>query len=175
MKDYGIFEATRGVPMPRGWLIPRPHVESGRYAAAIDRLRWHGVQVQRVAADAQVDVERFVDRRRYTQRRTPFQGHNEARLTGKHESGEAVGAGGRALHPRQPAARAAGVLPARAGERRRPRDVEPDRSGLVARRDVSDLSRHGRSAHRPSSQCSHAEHEGHEGHEERPSEPSCPS
>ena len=56
MKDYGTFEALRGVPMPRGWLIPRPHVDSGRYSAAIDRLRWHGIQVQRVVGDAQVDM-----------------------------------------------------------------------------------------------------------------------
>ena len=82
MKDYGTFEALRGVQMPRGWLIPRPHVESGRYAAAIDRLRWHGLLVQRVASDAQVDVERFVVRSLTKGERT-FQGHNEARLSGR--------------------------------------------------------------------------------------------
>jgi hypothetical protein len=84
MKDYGTFEALRGVQMPRGWLIPRPHVESGRYAAAIDRLRWHGIQVQRVAAVAQVDVERFVIQSLNKGERA-FQGHNEARLAGRLE------------------------------------------------------------------------------------------
>ena len=87
MKDYGTFEALRGVPMPRGWLIPRPHVESGRYAAAIDRLRWHGIQVQRIASIAQVDVERFVIQSLNKGERA-FQGHNEARLTGRYESAQ---------------------------------------------------------------------------------------
>jgi hypothetical protein len=84
MKDYGTFEALRGVVMPRGWLIPRPHVDSARYAAAIDRLRWHGIQVQRVASDAQVDVERFVIQA-LTKSERAFQGHSEARLAGRME------------------------------------------------------------------------------------------
>ena len=45
--------------MPRGWLIPRAHVESGRYAAAIDRLRWHGLRVQSLPP-TRGRVERFV-------------------------------------------------------------------------------------------------------------------
>ncbi len=60
MKDYGIFQPTRMVAMPAGWLIPKPHVESGRYAAAIDRLRWHGLRIQTVADGVQIDVQRFV-------------------------------------------------------------------------------------------------------------------
>ena len=84
MKDYGVFEVTRTVALPDGWLIPRPHVDGGRYAAAIDRLRWHGLRIQTVAADSQVDVERFVVQS-LTKAERPFQGHSEARLTGKHE------------------------------------------------------------------------------------------
>ena len=53
---YGLFEATRTVAMPQGWLMPRPHVESNAYAVAIERLRAHGVQVQRVVADAELMV-----------------------------------------------------------------------------------------------------------------------
>ena len=83
MRDYGTFEAVRMQPMPRGWLIPRPHVDSGRYAAAIDRLRWHGVTVQRVAAAAQIDVERFVIAS-VSKAEREFQGHHEARVTGKY-------------------------------------------------------------------------------------------
>jgi zinc carboxypeptidase len=83
MRDYGVFEATRTQSMPRGWLIPRPHVDSGRYAAAIDRLRWHGVAVQRVAAAAQIDVERFVIAS-VSKAEREFQGHHEARVTGKY-------------------------------------------------------------------------------------------
>jgi len=84
MKDFGTFEAIRSVPLPRGWLVPRPHVDSGRYSAAIDRLRWHGLQVQRLAADAQVDVERFIIQS-IAKAERPFQGHSEARLTGRFE------------------------------------------------------------------------------------------
>ena len=84
MKDYGLFEATRSVVMPSGWLIPRPYAESGRYAQAIDRLRWHGLRVQVVADDVQLDVERFVVSA-LTKAERVFQGHNEAKLTGKYE------------------------------------------------------------------------------------------
>jgi hypothetical protein len=84
MKDYGLFEATRTVPMPRGWLIPRAHVESSAYAAAIERLRMHGLQVHRVSSDAEVAVERFVIDA-YSRSPKPFQNRYEARLTGKHE------------------------------------------------------------------------------------------
>lgn len=83
MKDYGIFEATRSVQMPRGWLIPRAHVDSSAYAAAIERLRLHGLQVQRVIGDAEIAVERFVIDS-YTRSPKPFQNRNEARLAGKH-------------------------------------------------------------------------------------------
>ena len=84
MKDYGVFEATRSVQMPRGWLIPRPHVDSSAYSTAIERLRLHGVQVQRVVGDAEIAVERFVIDT-YTRAPKPFQNRHEARLTGKHE------------------------------------------------------------------------------------------
>jgi hypothetical protein len=84
MKDYGLFEATRTVQMPRGWLIPRAHVESSGYAAAIERLRMHGIEVHRVTADAEIAVERFVIES-YTRSPKPFQNRYEARLTGKHE------------------------------------------------------------------------------------------
>ena len=33
---------------------------AGRYAAAIERLRMHGVQVQRVTDAAEIPVQRFV-------------------------------------------------------------------------------------------------------------------
>src|SRR5688572_3578843 len=40
MKDYGVFTATRSLPMPKGWLIPA--ALASRYAVALDRLRTHG-------------------------------------------------------------------------------------------------------------------------------------
>jgi hypothetical protein len=85
MKDYGTFEATRTVPMPQGWLIPKPHVDSGRYAAAIERLRWHGLTVQTTTRSTQIDVGRFVVQT-LTKAERPFQGHQEARIAGKYET-----------------------------------------------------------------------------------------
>jgi hypothetical protein len=71
--------------MPRGWLIPRVHVESGHYADALDRLRTHGIAMQRVAAATEVAVERFVIGA-VNRAERPFQGHNEMRLRGRYEN-----------------------------------------------------------------------------------------
>ncbi len=110
MKDYGLFEATRAVSMPRGWLIPRPHVDSNAYTTAIERLRIHGVQVQRVVADAELMVERFVIDT-YTRSPKPFQNRYEARLTGKHEAAKLSAQEGALFIPaNQPLARLAFYL-----------------------------------------------------------------
>jgi hypothetical protein len=110
MKDYGIFEATRTVQMPRGWLIPRAHVDSSAYSAAIERLRLHGVVVQRVTADAEVAVQRFVIDS-YTRAPKPFQNRNEARLVGKHETAKLSAQEGALFIPaNQPLARLAFYL-----------------------------------------------------------------
>ena len=110
MKDYGLFEPTRTVQMPRGWLIPRAHVESNVYAQAIERLRLHGVQVQRVAADTEIAVERFVIEN-YTRAPKPFQNRFEARLTGKHEAAKLSAQEGALFIPaNQPLARLAFYL-----------------------------------------------------------------
>ena len=84
MKDFGVFEAARSIGFPRAWLIPRAHAEHARMAAALDRLRWHGVRTEKIEEATQLEVERFVigDYRRAER---PFQGHREARLTGRHE------------------------------------------------------------------------------------------
>lgn len=81
MKDYGIFAATRSVPMPKGWLIPKNTADSSRLSAAVERLRLHGVQIKEVGAGAQLGVERFsiTD---MTKAPKSFQGHQEARLKG---------------------------------------------------------------------------------------------
>jgi hypothetical protein len=110
MKDYGLFEATRVLPMPRGWLIPRPHVDSGRYAAAIDRLRWHGLVVQRVVGAAQIDVQRFVIKT-YTRATRSFQGHFEAALEGTYSAAKlSVAEGALFIPAAQPLARLAFYL-----------------------------------------------------------------
>jgi hypothetical protein len=81
MKDYGLFAATRTLPLPKGWLIPKNTVDSGRLTAALDRLRWHGIRIQQIAADGQVAVERY-SVETLTKAPKPFQGHQEARLKG---------------------------------------------------------------------------------------------
>lgn len=81
MKDYGVFAATRSLPVPKGWVIPSALATAPRLAAALDRLRWHGVRVQEVAADTQVPVERFTVAG-MTKAPKPFQGHQEVRLKG---------------------------------------------------------------------------------------------
>jgi hypothetical protein len=85
MKDYGTFKAVRTIAMPSGWLIPRVHVDSGYYAAAIERLRTHGITMQRVAGNGELRVERFVIAA-VNRAERPFQGRNEVRLSGRHET-----------------------------------------------------------------------------------------
>jgi hypothetical protein len=108
MKDYGIFEPTRGVAMPRGWLIPRAHVES--YAAALDRLRWHGIRIHRVASPTEIAVQRFLIEA-YSRAPKPFQNRFEARLSGKHEAAKLSAEEGSLFIPaNQPLARLAFYL-----------------------------------------------------------------
>jgi hypothetical protein len=85
MKDYGTFEATRTLPMPDGWVIPKWAVDSGSYAAALERLRWHGLTLRPTGGDARIEVERFVVRS-LTKAERPFQGRREATLTGTYET-----------------------------------------------------------------------------------------
>ena len=83
MKDYGVFAATRSVAMPRGWLIP----VNPRLAAAVERLRLHGLIVQEITDPAQVSVERFTIAD-YTRAERVFQGRREARLKGAFEKAQ---------------------------------------------------------------------------------------
>lgn len=84
MKDYGVFEASRTVKMPRGWLLPKPHVTSGRLALALERLRQHGIEVVQVSSDTEIGVERFVIEEVVRAPRV-FQGHQETRLRGQYQ------------------------------------------------------------------------------------------
>ena len=110
MKDYGVFEATRLVPMPKGWLIPKPLVESPRMAAAIDRLKWHGLVMRTISSDGPVTVERFlIDEVVRAER--PFQGRREARLRGTLQKAQlSVSAGSLFVPANQPLARLAFYL-----------------------------------------------------------------
>ena len=84
--------------MPKGWLIPKALADQPRFAAALDRLRWHGIRIEEVAADAQVAVERF-SIAEMTKAPKPFQGHQEARLEGHVRQGATDRAGRVALRP----------------------------------------------------------------------------
>ncbi len=106
MKDYGMFAATRSAAMPRGWLIPT----NPRLAAAIDRLRWHGLRVEEITTPAQVSVERFTIAD-YTRVERVFQGRREARLKGTFEKAQlSVSAGALFVPADQPLARLAFYL-----------------------------------------------------------------
>jgi hypothetical protein len=110
MREYGTFTATRSLPLPKGWLIPKALVDSPRLAGALDRLRWHGITIQEVTADAQVSVERF-SIAEMTKAPRPFQGHQEARLKGAFDKAQlTVNAGSLFIPATQPLARLAFYL-----------------------------------------------------------------
>jgi hypothetical protein len=110
MRDYGVFAATRTLPMPRGWVIPRALAESPRLAASLDRLRWHGIRTEPVKAATVMDVERFVITE-ISKAARAFQGHQEARLTGSMERAKlSVEAGSLFIPAAQPLARLAFYL-----------------------------------------------------------------
>lgn len=81
MKDYGVFAPTRSVQLPKGWVIPKNNLP--RLAAAVDRLRWHGVKVEEIVDDSQLTVERFTITS-FTKQPRPFQGHQEATIKGEY-------------------------------------------------------------------------------------------
>jgi len=106
MMDYGTFAATRTVAMPKGWLIPT----NPRLAAAIERLRLHGLRVEEITAPAQVSVERFTIAD-YTRAERVFQGRREARLKGTYDSAQlSVSPGALFVPANQPLARLAFYL-----------------------------------------------------------------
>jgi hypothetical protein len=109
MKEYGTFAATRSLPLPKGWVIPRA-ADGSRLSAAIDRLRWHGVRVEEISDEVQVPVERF-SIGELTKAPKPFQGHQEARLTGTFDRAQlTVPAGSLYIPANQPLARLAFYL-----------------------------------------------------------------
>jgi hypothetical protein len=110
MKDYGVFEATRLVAMPQGWLIPKQLADSPRMAAAIDRLKWHGLVMRTVSTDGPVTVERFLISE-FNRAERAFQGHREARLRGTLQKAQlSVSAGSLFIPANQPLARLAFYL-----------------------------------------------------------------
>jgi hypothetical protein len=110
MKEYLTFAATRSQSLPKGWLIPKTLVGTPRLAAALDRLRWHGIKIQEFANDQQLAVERFTIAE-LTKAPRPFQGHQEARLKGAFDRVQlTVDAGSLFIPANQPLARLAFYL-----------------------------------------------------------------
>jgi hypothetical protein len=110
MKEYVTFAATRLLELPKGWVIPKTLAESPRLAAALDRLRWHGIKIQEFASDQQLAVERFLIAE-LTKAPRPFQGHQEARLKGAFARAQlTVDAGSLFVPASQPLARLAFYL-----------------------------------------------------------------
>jgi dipeptidyl-peptidase-4 len=129
MKDYGVFVATRSMPLPRGWLIPKTLADSPRMTAALDRLRWHGIKIQQLTAGTRLLVERFTISELTKQARA-FQGHQEARLKGTFDKVQlVVNAGSLYIPSNQPLARLAFYL------------LEPESDdGLVTWNVIDDLA-----------------------------------
>ena len=110
MKEYLTFTATRSQSLPKGWLIPKTLVGAPRLAAALDRLRWHGIKIQEFANDQQLAVERF-SIAEITKAPRPFQGHQEVRLKGAFDRVQlTVDAGSLFVPASQPLARLAFYL-----------------------------------------------------------------
>ena len=91
-------------------MIPKTLAESPRLAAALERLRWHGIKIQEFANDQQLAVERFTIAE-LTKAPRPFQGHQEARLKGTFDRVQlTVDAGSLFVPASQPLARLAFYL-----------------------------------------------------------------
>jgi hypothetical protein len=77
MLDYGMFAATRSVPVARVYLFPTNET----LRIVTDKLLAHGISLEELTAPLTTEVERFtIERVQKSERR--FQGRNEVRLTG---------------------------------------------------------------------------------------------
>jgi len=75
MADYSTFEPAESETMPEAWLVPAHLTE------VIERLEAHGIQINRMARHAELNVEEFrIDSTKTSAR--PFQNHNERSVWG---------------------------------------------------------------------------------------------
>ena len=102
--DYGIFAPKERVEVPYAYLI------DAQFVNAVVNLRTHGVVVERLTRDAQLDFEQFEIRAAKLEQHA-FQGHHELTLTGKWKSRKGViPAGSFLVRMNQPLARLAFYL-----------------------------------------------------------------
>jgi len=104
MTDFGIFKVTERADVPFAYVI------DGAATKAIDNLLAHGVVVERLNRDTELDVERFlIGEAKHAEEE--FQQHNELTLSGKWKSAdETVVAGTFVVRMNQPLARLAFYL-----------------------------------------------------------------
>ncbi|QQS45365.1 MAG: M14 family metallopeptidase [Acidobacteriota bacterium] len=77
MPDYGIFKATKTVPVPKAYIFEnQPGLKP-----VIDKLRAHGIAVEELTRESTIEVESFVITSVNKAPRA-FQGHQEIRLKG---------------------------------------------------------------------------------------------
>lgn len=74
MEDFGNFAATRSVKAPRAYLFKSD-------SKIVDKLLQHGITVEELTAELNVEVDSFTIQGVEKSRRA-FQGHNEAKITG---------------------------------------------------------------------------------------------
>ena len=119
----------------------RPRLRMGCTKIVERKLREHGILVEKTRGASRMSVEQFVIAEvRHAEQAVP----GSPRHVGDRPVRAARGrcAGGIARRAHESAARAAGVLSAGAGERRRPDDVELSRCGAEVGRDASDPENH---------------------------------
>lgn len=76
MTDYGVFQATESVRVPSAYLF------DASLAAVAENLRNHGIVVEKLVHDAQLEVDEFTPSEA-AKSDAAFQGHFERTLTGK--------------------------------------------------------------------------------------------
>ena len=81
MPDYGIFEATRTVPLPRAYIFRR---EAGLQVVK-DKLLAHGIEVEELTQPLTTEVHSFVIGK-VTKAARSFQKHNEVKLAGEYKT-----------------------------------------------------------------------------------------
>lgn len=78
MEDFGMYAVTRSVKVPKAYIF--------KYDKAIvDKLKQHGIKVEELTANADLEVEGFRIET-VTKAARPFQGHFEVKITGKYSS-----------------------------------------------------------------------------------------
>ncbi len=104
MTDYGVFAPTERDEVPFAYLL------DAKAQNAVTNLRTHGIVVERLTREIQLDVDRFEIRGAKLEEHT-FQGHHELTLTGKWKSrSETFPAGTYVVRMNQPLARLAFYL-----------------------------------------------------------------